>query len=110
MTGDLQITGALTANGSGNGAGGSLTLTADNVVALNPGSTVTQVAFYQDANGDGVLDPGTDILLAYATRTTAGTWTLTLSGLTAGTYTLFGVAQDSYGVFGDPLVLTLTVI
>ena len=30
-------------------------------------------------------------------------------GLSAGTYMLFAQAEDSYGVFGDPVALTLAV-
>src|SRR5262249_53419976 len=52
--------GSFTASPNKVPAGSSVTLTAANVVALNPGSTVTQVAFYQDSNGDSVLQPGTD--------------------------------------------------
>jgi hypothetical protein len=88
-----------------------VTLTAANVVALNPGSTVTQVAFYQDSNSDGVLESGTDSFLGYGVQTSPGVWTLTFStaGLTSGTYTLFAQAKNSYGVFGDPFAITETV-
>jgi hypothetical protein len=104
--------GSFTANPNPVAAGSILTLTAANVVALNPGSTVTQVAFYADSNGDGVLEAGTDTLLGYGTQTGTGTWTLTFStaGLTSGVYTFFAVAQDSYGVFADPLAVTAGVI
>jgi hypothetical protein len=50
--------------------------------------------------------------LATAARSTGtGTWTLTLSttGWASCTYTLFAQAEDSYGAFGDPTALTLTV-
>jgi uncharacterized delta-60 repeat protein len=91
--------------------GSLVTLTASNVVPLDPGSTVTQVAFYQDSNGDGVFDTG-DALLGYGSRSSAGTWTLTFSAksLASGTYTFFAVAQDSYGAFGDPLAITVQVL
>jgi uncharacterized delta-60 repeat protein len=103
--------GSFTASPNAVTAGSSVTLTAANVVALNPGSTVTQVAFYQDSNGDGILEPGTDTFLGYGVQTSPGVWTLTFStaGLTGGTYTLFAQAEDSYGVFGDPLAITETV-
>ena len=42
----------------------------------------------------------------------SGAWTLSSPktfGLSAGTYTLFAQAEDSYGVFGDPVAITLTV-
>ena len=48
--------GSFTASPNPVTAGSSVTLTAANVVALNPNSTVTQVALYLDANGDGKLD------------------------------------------------------
>jgi hypothetical protein len=86
-----------------------MTLTASNVVALNPGSTVTQLAFYVDSNGDGVLDAG-DALLGSGNQTSTGVWTFTLTvNLAPGTYTLFAQAKNSVGVFGDPFALTLTV-
>jgi uncharacterized delta-60 repeat protein len=103
--------GSFTASPDSVAAGSSVTLTAANVVALNPGSTVTQVAFYQDSNGDGILEPGTDLLLGYGVQTSPGVWTFTFStaGLTRRTYTLFAQAQDNYGVLGDPLVISETV-
>jgi hypothetical protein len=57
------------------------------------------------------MEPGTDTLLGYATQTSPGVWTFTWStaGLTAGTYTLFAQAEDSYGVFGDADAITLTL-
>ena len=90
--------------------GSSLTLTVLNITDLNPNSTVTQVAFYLDSNGDGLLDAG-DALLASGSPTGTGAWTFTFStaGLTSGTYTLFAQAQDNYGVFGDPVATTETV-
>src|SRR5262249_31381475 len=91
-------------------AGGSVTLTAADVVALNPNSTITRVAFFQDSNGDDLLDSG-DALLGYGTETGTGTWTYTfsLSGWAAGTSTVFAVAEDSYGVFSDPIPLSLSL-
>jgi hypothetical protein len=103
--------GSFTANPNSVTAGGSVTLTASTLTDLNPGGTVTQVAFYQDSNGDGILEPGTDTFLGYGVQTSAGVWTFTFStaGLTSGTYTLFAQAKDSYGVFGDPVAITETV-
>jgi uncharacterized delta-60 repeat protein len=102
--------GSVTANPSSVTAGSSVTLTAANVAALNPGSTVTQVAFYVDSNGDGVLDAG-DALLGYGSQSSTGTWTFTFSttGWVSGAFILFAQAEDSYGVFSDPLTLTLAV-
>lgn len=89
---------------------GLVALTASGVVPLNPGSTVTDVAFYVDSNGDGVLDAG-DAPLGSGTQTGTGTWTCTFSttGWASGSYTLFAQAEDSYGAFSDPLALTLQV-
>jgi uncharacterized delta-60 repeat protein len=102
--------GSFTANPDQVTAGSSVTLTASNITDSNPNSTITQVAFYVDSNGDGKLEPSTDTLLGYATQTTPGVWTFTFTvNLAPGTYTLFALAEDSYGVFGDPLALMLTV-
>jgi uncharacterized delta-60 repeat protein len=103
--------GSLTASPNPATTGSSLTLTAANVVALNPGSAVTQVAIYLDSNGDGILDAG-DALLGYGTQTSTGTWTFTFSntGWASGSSTLFAQAADNYGVFSDPAALTLQVL
>jgi uncharacterized delta-60 repeat protein len=93
--------------------GNSVTLIASNVTDDTAGSTVTQVAFYQDSNGDGKLQPGSDTVLGYGTKdTSTGNWTFTFSttGLAAGAYKLFAQGRDSYGVFSDPLLLTLQVV
>jgi uncharacterized delta-60 repeat protein len=90
----------------------SLTLTASSITDGNPNSSITQVAFYLDSNNDGTLEPGTDTSLGTATQSSPGVWTLTSAnafGLSAGSYTLFAQAKDSYGVLGSPLALTLTV-
>jgi uncharacterized delta-60 repeat protein len=79
-------------------AGGGVTLTAANVVDPNPGGTITQVAFYADSNGDGVLEPGT------------WTYSFSTAGWAAGTDTLFAHAEDAYGLFSDPLALSLQVL
>lgn len=86
------------------------TLTATDVQAVNPGSTITQVAFYADSNGDGILDPNTDTLLGYGALT-SGSWTYTFdtTGWASGSYTLFAQAEDSDGVFSDALSLILTI-
>jgi hypothetical protein len=48
--------------------------------------------------------------LGYGTQTSSGVWTFTFTvNLVPGSYTLFAQAQDSDGVFGDPLALTLQV-
>jgi hypothetical protein len=62
------------------------------------------VAFYYfDSSGNKVT-------LGTGTQTSPGVWALTFTvNLPSGSYTLFAQAEDSYGVFGDPLALTLTV-
>ena len=81
-----------------------MTLTASNITDGNPGSTITQVAFYYF---DSV---GAKHVLGYGTQTSPGVWTFNFTvNLTSGTYTLYAQAEDSYGVFGDPLALTLQV-
>jgi hypothetical protein len=105
-----QIAGSFTANPNPATVNGTVTLTVTNVQALNPGSTVTQVAFYVDSNGDGVLDAGDTQLTGTLTQS-GSTWTLTIdtTGWVAGTYRLFAQAEDSYGAFSDPLALTLAL-
>jgi uncharacterized delta-60 repeat protein len=84
---------------------GSLTLTVSNIIDGNPGASVTQVEFYYYAGGNKVT-------LGTVTQATAGAWTLTSQnafGLTTGTYTIYAQAEDSYGVFGDPVSISLTI-
>jgi len=101
--------GSFTASANPATAGSPLTLIASNIIDLNPGATIAQVAFYVDSNGDGKLEPGTDTLLGYGTQTSPGVWTFTFTvNLAPSTYTLFAQAEDSYGVFGDPFALTPT--
>jgi probable HAF family extracellular repeat protein len=106
----VQI-GSFTASPNPASSGSLVTLTAAGVTTSNAGSTVTQVAFYLDSNRDGVLEPGTDTLLGYGAQSSTGTWMFTFStaGWAHGSYTLFAWAEDSSGVFGDPLALTLQV-
>ena len=102
--------GSFTASPNPVTAGSDVTLTASSITDGNPGSSISQVAFYVDSNGDGFLEPGTDTLLGYGTRDSAGAWTFTFTvNWAAGDYTLFARARDSLGVFGEPISLTLTV-
>jgi uncharacterized delta-60 repeat protein len=89
-------------------AGTILTLTASGITDANPGAAVTQVTFYLDSNGDGVLDAG-DVQIG---QTSSGPWTVTYStqGLAPGTYKVFAEAQDSYGALGDPFAGTFQVL
>ncbi len=102
--------GSFTASPNPVSSGSNVTLTAANITRADPSSAITQVAFYLDSNGDGTREPGTDQLLGYATQTSPGVWTFTYTAtLAPGSYTLFANAQDSDGVFSDPLASTLTV-
>src|SRR5262249_15510204 len=102
--------GSFTASPNPVTAGGNVTLTASSITDTNPNSTITQVALYVDSNNDGILEPGTDTLLGYAAQTSPGVWTFTFTvNLAPGTYTLFTQAEDTYGAFGDPVLLALTV-
>jgi uncharacterized delta-60 repeat protein len=88
-------------------SGSNLALTASNITDANPGATTTQVAFYYyDSSGNKVS-------LGTVSQSNGGAWTLTSAtafGLSSGTYTLFAQAEDSFGVLGDPLAITLTVM
>jgi uncharacterized delta-60 repeat protein len=100
--------GSFTASPNPVTVGSDLTLIASNITDANPGATITQVTFYLDSNGDRELEPGTDTVLGYGIQTSSGTWTVTFTvNLAPGTYTLFGQAEDSYGVNSVPLALSL---
>jgi uncharacterized delta-60 repeat protein len=102
LASDPQI-GALTANPNPVTAGSLTTLTASNLTDGNPNSAITQVAFYVQSNG-------TNTLLGYGTQSSPGVWTFSFTvNLAPGTYTLSAEAEDTYGVFGDPLALMLAV-
>jgi hypothetical protein len=99
-------TGSLTASPNPVPAGGSLSLSSSNITDANPGATVKPVVFYYyDSSGNQVT-------LGTVTASSGGTWTLTTAkafGLPPGTCTLYARAKDSYGVFGDPDAISLTV-
>jgi uncharacterized delta-60 repeat protein len=96
--------GSFTASPNPVTAGTNLTLAASNLSDANPGATVTQVAFYY-LDGSGAQQ-----LLGYGTQGSPGAWTFTFTvTLAPGSYTLLDQAEDSYGVFGDPLALTVAV-
>jgi uncharacterized delta-60 repeat protein len=102
--------GAFTASPNPVPVGNGVTLTAANILDSNPTSTITQVALYADSNGDGILEPGTDTLIGYATLTSPGVWSLTFVPMTTGTYTLFAQAEDNDGVLSDPIAHFLQVV
>jgi hypothetical protein len=85
------------------GPDSSATLPGLSLTGANPNNTITQVAFYVTSNGS-------DVLLDSGTQTNPGVWTFTLTvNLSPGTYTLYAQAEDSYGVLGDSLALSLQV-
>jgi uncharacterized delta-60 repeat protein len=93
--------GSFTAGQSG--AGAPVMVTASHLMDANPNSTITQVTFYyNDASGNQV------VLGTVTAPDGSGNWDLTLS-MPAGSYTLYALAEDSYGVFGDPFALNLSV-
>ncbi|MGQ9915519.1 MAG: SBBP repeat-containing protein [Thermogutta sp.] len=59
---------------------------------------VVRVAFYLDADGDGLVDPARDILLGWDGSPDGG-WTQTVdtSSLAPGRYTLLALAEDDQG-------------
>jgi len=96
--------GSFTANPNPVTSGGSLTLIVSGIADGNAGATITQVTFYYFDNS------GTKQVLGNATQTSPGVWTLNFTvNLASGTYTIYAQAEDSYGVFGDPFALSLTV-
>jgi probable HAF family extracellular repeat protein len=105
ISGSVQI-GSFAASPDPATAGSIVTLTAANITDTNPGATITHVAFYVQINGNNTL-------LGEGTQTSPGVWKFNYTvTLPPGSYTLFAQAEDSYGygVFGDPLALTLTVL
>ena len=96
--------GSFTASPNPVTAGNTVTLTASNITLADPNSTIIQTAFYVRFNG-------TNTLLGYGTQTSPGVWTFSFTiNLTPGTYTLFAQAEDSGGIFSDPLAITLQVL
>ena len=72
--------------------GNSITLTANNVTDSD--GTVTKIEFYRDANGNGVIDPGTDTLLGTDTNGSDGwTWTGSTSDFPVGSNTYMAWAR-----------------
>jgi hypothetical protein len=96
--------GSFTASPSPVTSGSSTTLTASNITDGNAGATIRQVTFYYYDS------TGTKQVLGYGTSDGLGDWALSFTvSLAPGTYTLYAQAEDSYGAFGDPCALTLTV-
>jgi len=87
---------------------GTLMLTAADV--QDPDGSVVRVAFYRDANGNGTLEPGTDVLLGEDTIAANGwSWSGLTTGWPAGTQTYFARPQDNDGGWGDAALTTGTI-
>ncbi len=88
--------------------GEDITLTALNVADSD--GTVAQVEFYRDANGNGLLDVGTDTLLETDTSSTGGwSWTGATGGFALGSNTLLARAQDEDGAYSNVSSTTVLV-
>ncbi|NOZ19546.1 MAG: hypothetical protein GXP25_00495 [Planctomycetes bacterium] len=88
--------------------GGDLTLTANGVSDLD--GTVTQVAFYRDLNGNGVLDVGTDDLLGTDNNSADGwSWTGSTAAIPYGVHRYFAQATDNDGLLSNTASTTGTV-
>lgn len=98
------VIGSFTVSSNSVTSGSNETLTASNISDGNPSSTITQVTFfYYDLTGN-------KIVLGNGTEDSSVNWTLTFTvNLISGAYTLYALAQDNYGVLGDPDAFTLTV-
>lgn len=104
----LPSIGTLTVSPSTVVAGGSFTLSANNVA--EPGGSVTSVKFYRDTNGTGGLQIGSDTLVGSGTQN-GSTWsfTTTTGGLASGSYTFYAVASDAANVSSAAVSAVLTV-
>ena len=91
--------------------GGTITLTAANVVEAGGSATITGVNFYRESNGSSGLQIGSDALVGAGTQSDT-TWTLanaSTSGLAAGSYTYYAVATDSGSVNSAASSASLTI-
>jgi hypothetical protein len=95
--------GSFTSSSSSVPAGSSLTLTATDISDANPGASTTEVMI-------GLNDPYT--AFGYATQTSPGVWTWTVStaGWAPGTYTFYATAWDNYGESSVAVAITVQVI
>jgi hypothetical protein len=105
----LPTIGSLSASPGTLTQGASVTLSATSVADADGG--VTQVLFYRDANANGLLDAGIDVLLGSGISTTPGTWTLTLSSgsFPVGAIKYLALAQDDRGAWSTPKTASGTI-
>jgi outer membrane protein assembly factor BamB len=88
-------------------AGGTLTLAA--VDTVDGGGTWQRVDFYRDADGNGQLDAGVDMLLGSRVPSQGYPMLSVPVALPAGTYTYFAVATDDQGHQSNVVSTTNTV-
>ncbi|MCH9021287.1 MAG: hypothetical protein IID32_00800 [Planctomycetes bacterium] len=102
------VIGSLLADPDPVALGDDLTLTAMGV--KDGDGTISQVAFYRDANDNQVLDVGVDELLGTDVVGSDGwNWVGSTSGMAAGENHFFARVQDNDGVWSDA-VTTMTTI
>ena len=81
-------------------SGGTITLTAEDVI--DPDGQVVQAAFYRDANGNGTLEPGIDVLLGVDDNGTNGwTWTGPTGRWLGGNIVFLVRVQDNQGLWSE---------
>jgi hypothetical protein len=101
------VIGSFTLSPTSVSTGGAFTLTASNVT--DTGSTITGVAFYEETNGTGGLQIGSDTLVGAGTQS-GTTWSLPATAPSAaGTYTYYAVATDANGTSTAASTANLTV-
>ncbi len=89
---------------------GNITLTALGVDDPDGAGTVAAVEFYRDANANGTLEPGTDVLLGTDTSAAGGwSWTGSTAGSPTGSVTYLARARDNYSAYSDAVSTTGTV-
>ena len=88
--------------------GDSLSVSADGAFVI--GGAIQSVAFYRDADGDGVFDSALDELLENDADV-SDAWSVDIStaGLAIGTHTLFAQAIDSEGHFSSSVATSVEV-
>lgn len=90
--------------------GASLSLTASDVVDLNPNSNISQVTFNLDSNRNRKLAPGSDSFAGYATQASAGSVDSVMHSQ-PGAWHVHALRSDgnNYDLDSDPFALTLIV-
>ena len=84
-------------------------LTATNVADAD--GVVSRVEFYVDSNANGLIDPGTDLLIAEVTQGTENwSWTGKSTDFPSGAITYLARAQDNDNDWSDPVSAQGTII